>query len=102
MKKKTIAPAYKIKDKEVAVISMFNENDNQYWLNDNMKVLLETGEEKEQSKGVHTDKELNALIGSKLKLQLASRDYALKTNKLVGNTDTQENGNSATSHLGIT
>ena len=36
---------------------------DQFWLNDNMKVLLEMGEEKELPKEVHTDKELNALIG---------------------------------------
>ena len=40
-----------------------------------MKARLKTGEEKELSKGVHMDKELNATIRLELKSKMVSRDY---------------------------
>ena len=81
---------------------MFSDN-VQYWLKESMKALLKTGKEKKLSKGVYTDKELNALIGLEMKLQLVSCDYAFKMNKLehlteivislnkLDNTDNLEN-----------
>ena len=67
--------------KEITVISMFSDN-VQYWLKGPMKVLLETGEETMLTKGVYTDKELNAILGPGLKLQMVSCDDVLRINKL--------------------
>ena len=46
-----------------------------------MKVLLETGKETMLTKAVYMDKELNAILGLRLKLQMVSHDDVLKTNK---------------------
>ena len=82
---------------------MFSDN-VQYWLKEPMKLLLKMGEEKKLSKGVCTDKELNALIGLEMKSLLVPHDYALKKNNLehitemvislneLDNTDNLENG----------
>ena len=67
--------------KEVAVISMFSDN-VQYWLKGPMKVLLKTGKETMLTKAVYTDKELNAILGLRLKSRMVSRDDVLRTNKL--------------------
>ena len=78
---KRIDLAYSIQNKEVTVVIMLSDN-VQYWLKEPMKILLKTGEEMVLTKGVYTDKELNAMIGLELKSQMDSRDYILKENKL--------------------
>ena len=78
---KRIDLAYPIQGKEVAVVIMLSDN-VQYWLKEPMKVLLKKGKKKVLTKGVYTDKELNAMIGLELKSQMDSRDYVLKENKL--------------------
>ena len=67
--------------KEIAVVSMFGNN-VQYWLQVSIEVLLKMGRKAVLNKGVYTDKELNALIGLELKLQMDSREDVLRTNKL--------------------
>ena len=58
---KTIDLSYPIcSGKEIAVISMFNNN-VQYLLKEPVKLVLKTGEDVELKKGVYTDKELNAI-----------------------------------------
>ena len=48
-----------------------------------IEVLLKTGKKTVLNKGVYTDRELNSLIGTELKLQmLDSRNDVLRTNKL--------------------
>ena len=69
---KRIDLAYPIQGKEAAVVSMFSDN-VQYWLKEPMKILLKTGKETTLSKGVYTDKELNAILGPELKLNMDSR-----------------------------
>ena len=55
----------------------------QYWLQGSIEVLLKTGKEIVLNKEVYMDKELNSLIGRKLKSQmLDSRNDFLRTNKL--------------------
>ena len=78
---KIINLAYPILDTEVAVVIMLNDN-VQYWLKGPMKILLKTGKEITLMKEVHTDKELNAMIGLELKTQMASHDVILRKNKL--------------------
>ena len=68
--------------KEIAVVSIFSNN-VQYWLWGHLKVQLKTRKEIMLTKAVYTDKELNALIGLELKLQMMdSRNDVLRTNKL--------------------
>ena len=80
---KRIDLSYPIRsDKEIAVVSMLSDN-VQYWLQWPIEVLLKTGKKIVLNKGVYTDKELNSLIGTKLKSQmLDSSDDVLRTNKL--------------------
>ena len=52
-----------------------------------MKIRLKTGEDVVLSKGVYTDKELNATIGPELRLGIESCDYILRTNKLENVTE---------------
>ena len=52
--------------REVAVVSM-HSNNVQYWLQGPIEVMLETGEKLVLNKGSYTDKELNAIIGQKMK-----------------------------------
>ena len=78
---KTIYTSYPIYPvKEIMVISMLSDN-VQYLLKEPVKVLLKTGKNVELSKGVYTDKELDALIGFE-KVRISHRDYALRVNKL--------------------
>ena len=49
----------------------------QYSLKEPVKVLLKMGEERELSKAMYTDKELDALIGLE-KLKMVHLDYALR------------------------
>ena len=67
---------------EIAVVSMFSNN-VQYWLQGTIDMLLKTGKKIVLNKVVYMDKEVNALIGLELKLQMMdSRNDILRTNKL--------------------
>ena len=110
---KRIDLAFLIKGKELANVSMFNDN-VQYQIRNSVKLLPKTGQKEELLKGVYTDRKLDLDVGLKLKSQLVSCDYIIKMNKLAGvtemvisldelnNTDNLEDGNSATSYLCIT
>ena len=79
---KRIDLSYPIKGKDIAVVSMLSKN-VQYWLQGSIEVLLKTGEKIVLNKGVYTDRELNSLIGTELKLQMLDyRNDVLRTNKL--------------------
>ena len=65
----------------IAVVRMFNNN-VLYWLQGPIEVLLETGKKIVLNKQVYTDRELNSLIGTKLKLQMDDHEDVLRTNKL--------------------
>ena len=67
--------------KEITVVSMFSSN-VLYWLQVPIEVLLEMGKKIVLNKGVYTDKELNLLIGTKLKSRMDDREDVLKTIKL--------------------
>ena len=85
---KTIDLSYPIRStagrgKEIAVVSMHISN-SQILLHRSIEVLSVTGKKIVLNKGVYTDKELNSLIGMKLKSQtLDSRNDIQRTNKLV-------------------
>ena len=78
---KTIDLSYPIKGKEIAVVSMFSNN-VLYWLQGPIEVLLKMDKKIVLIKGVYTDKELNLLIGTKLKSQMDDREDILRTSKL--------------------
>ena len=78
---KTIDLSYSIKDKEIAVVSMFSNN-AQYWLQGPIEVLSATGKKIVLNKVVYMDKELNAIIGQ-LKSRIGDHDDVLRTSKLV-------------------
>ena len=83
---KTIDLSYPIhptagRGKDIAVVSMFSNN-VLYWLQESIEVLLEMGKKNVLNKGVYTDKELNSLIGVKLKSRMDDREDVLRTNKL--------------------
>ena len=80
---KTIDLSYPIYlEKEIAVVSMFSNN-SQILFQKSVEVLLYTGKKIVLNKGVYTNRELDSLIGTKLKLQmLDSCDEVLRTNKL--------------------
>ena len=83
---KTIDLSYPISSgREVAVVSM-HSNNAQYWLQGPIEVLSKTGKKIVLNKVVHTDKELNALIGTELKSRIGDRDDVLRTSKLVNGT----------------
>ena len=68
---------------QIAVVSMHISN-SQVLLHRSIEFLLKTGKKIVLNKGVYMDKELNSLIGTKLKLQmLDSRNDILRTNNLV-------------------
>ena len=77
---KTIDLSYPIKGKEIAVVSMFSNN-VLYWLQGPIEMLLEMGKKIVLHKGVYTDKELNLLIGMKLKSRMDDRED-VRTSKL--------------------
>ena len=55
----------------------------QYWLQGSIEVLLKTGKKIVLNEGVYTDKELNSLIGTEMRVQMIySREEVLRTNKL--------------------
>ena len=67
---------------QIAVVSMLSNN-VQYWLQGSIEVLLKMGKKIVLNKGVYTDKELNSLIGTELRMQMIdSREDVLRTNKL--------------------
>ena len=79
---KAIDLSYPIKVRDIAVISMFSNN-VLHWLRGTIEVLLKTGKKIALNKAVYTDKELNALIGLELKLQMMdSCNNVLRANKL--------------------
>ena len=87
---KTIDLSYPIHStgwgKEIAVVSMHISN-SQILLHRSKEVLSITGKKIVSNKGVYTDKELNSLIGTELKLQmLDSSNDVQRTNKLVNGT----------------
>ena len=84
---KTIDLSYPIHSKkEIAVVRMHIRN-SQILLHRSIEFLLKTGKKIVLNKGVYTDKELNSLIGMKLKSQmLDSHNDILRTNKLVNGT----------------
>ena len=80
---KTIDLSYPIKGRdgsaEIAVVSVFSNN-VQYWLQGTIEMLLKTGKKIVLNKAVYMDKELNALIGLELKLQMMDyRNDVLRT-----------------------
>ena len=67
---KTIDLSYPIHSKkEIAVVSM-HISSSQILLHRSIEFLLKTGKKIVLNKGVYTDKELNSLIGMKLKSQM--------------------------------
>ena len=96
--------------KEIAVVS----NNAKILLHRSIEVLLKTGKKIVLNKGVHTDKELNSLIGMEMKSQMLDfRNDVQRTNKLVSgtkitiglneldNSDNLKDGNLATPYLRI-
>ena len=83
----TIDLSYPIHSKkEIPVVSMHISN-SQILLHRSTEFFLKTGKKIVLNKGVYTDKELNSLIGTKLKSQmLDSHNDIQRTNKLVNGT----------------
>ena len=55
----------------------------QYWLQGSIEVLLKMGKKIVLNEGVYTDKELNTLIGTEMRVQMIdSQEDVLRTNKL--------------------
>ena len=72
--------------KEMAVVSMLSNN-AQYWLQGSIETLSKKmGKEIVLNKGEYTDKELNAIIGQKMKSRINYRDDVLRTSRLYGGT----------------
>ena len=71
--------------KEIAVVSMVSNN-AQYWLQESIEMLSNTGKKIVLNKGKYTDKELNATIGQKMKLRMNDHDDVLRTSRLYGST----------------
>ena len=72
--------------KEIAVVNMHISN-SQILLHRSIEVLSVMGKKIVLNKGVYTDKELNALIGTELKSQmLDSHNDIQRTNKFVNGT----------------
>ena len=62
-------------------------NNAQYWLHGSIETLSKkTGKEIVMNKGEYTDKELNAIIGQKMKSRMNDRDDVLRTSRLYGGT----------------
>ena len=79
---KRIDISYSVKGKDIAVISMLSDN-FQYWLQGYIEVSFKVGKKIVLNKGVYTDKELNTLIGTEMRVQIMdSRNDVLRTNKL--------------------
>ena len=72
--------------KEIALVSMLSNN-AQYWLQGSIETLSKkVGKEIVLNKGEYTDKELNAIIGKKMKSRMNDRDDVLRTSRLYGGT----------------
>ena len=88
---KTIDLSYPIhstagRGKEIAFVSMHNSN-SQILLHRSIEVFSIMGKKIVLNKEIYTDKELNSLIGTELKLQmLDSRNDVQRTDKLVNDT----------------
>ena len=68
------------------MVSMLSNN-AQYWLQGSIETLSKkTGKEIVLNKGEYTDKELNAIIGQKMKSRMNDFDYVLRTSRLYGGT----------------
>ena len=63
---KRIDLSYPIKGKEITVVSMLSDN-VQYWLQGSIEVLSVMGKKIVLIKEIHTGKELDSLIGVKMK-----------------------------------
>ena len=82
---KRIDLSYPIKGKEIAVVSMLSDN-VQYWLQGSIEVLSVTGKKIVLNKGVYMGKELDSLIGVKMKSRIGDRDDILRTSMLDNGT----------------
>ena len=84
---KRIVLSYPIYPKqEIAVVSMLGNNAH-YWLQESIETSSKkTGKEIVLNKGEYTDKELNAVIGQKMKSRMNDRDDVLRTSRLYGGT----------------
>ena len=72
--------------KEIAVVSMLSNN-AQYWLQGSIETLSKkTGKEIVLTKEEYTDKDLNAIIGQKMKSRVNDHEDVLRTSRLYGGT----------------
>ena len=77
--------SYPIKGKEIAVVIMLSNN-VQYWLQGSIEVLSITGKKIVLNKGVYMGKELDSLIGVKMKSRMDDCDDVLRTSMLDNGT----------------
>ena len=70
---------------EIAVVSMLSNN-VQCWLQGSIEVFSVTGNKILLNKGVYKGKELDSLIGVKMKLRMDDRDDVLRTSMLDNGT----------------
>ena len=83
---KTIDLFYPIRSgMEIAVVSMLSDN-VQCWLQGSIEVMLETGEKLVLNKVVYMGKELESLIGMKMKSRMDDHDDVLMTSMLDNGT----------------
>ena len=82
---KKIDLSYPIKGKEIAVVSMLSDN-VQYWLQGSIEVLSVMGKKIVLNEGVYMGKELDSLIGVKMKSRIGDRDDILRTSMLDNGT----------------
>ena len=62
-------------------------NNAQHWLQESIETLSKKmGKEIVLNKGAYTDKEINAIIGQKMKSRMNDCDDVLRTNRLYGGT----------------
>ena len=78
--------SYPIKGKEIAVVSMLC-NHVQYWLQGSIEVLSVMGKKIALNKEVYMGKELDSLIGVKMKSRMDDRDDVLRTSMLDNGTE---------------
>ena len=71
--------------KEIAVVSMLSDN-VQYWLQMSIEVLSIMGKKIVLNRGVYMGKELDSLIGAKMKSRMDDCDDVLRTSKLYNGT----------------
>ena len=63
-----------------------HSNNVQYWLEGAIEVMLETGKKIVLNKGVYTSKELDSLIGMKMRSRMDDHDHVLRTSMLDNGT----------------